>query len=121
MPILVWDSLFASVEFRSEKIDMMVVKLLSSWCPALALFCTSPKAQLGLLLHIQLHCYEDSSFIKSFRTMIQLLYNNDVVSESAIVYWYEKGSSQHGRKALQAQLQPFIEWLEEQEDSDEED
>jgi len=68
---------------------------------------------------IQVNFYEDARFIKQYRAVTQLLYKNDVLSESAILYWAEKGSKTQGRTVFMKQMEPFIHWLKNA--SDEED
>ena len=106
---------------RGDQIEGFAIKLVTSWCPTLAIFCNSAKSELALLLHVQLFCYDDSKFLKHFRPLVQHLYKGDVLSESAILYWFEKGASPQGKSVFLAQMEAFVKWLREQESSDEED
>lgn len=54
--------------------------------------------------------------------MVQHLYKHDVLSENAIVYWFDKGAVAQGRQTLRSQLTGFVCWLKVQEDgSDDEE
>ena len=120
---LLWDSVLSSVDWgsRIDQLESTLQKVLTIWIPSISMFSSvSAKAQLSLMLHIQSFCYEDSRFLKHFRLIIQLLYKLDAVSESAVLYWYSKGASPHGKKVFLSQLEPFIAWLNEQ-DSDEDE
>jgi hypothetical protein len=118
IPSLLWDSLIASYDFssRGDQIEGSAIKLIAQWAPTLAAFCTSAKSELALLVHIQIFCYEDSRFLKHFRIMVQHLYKLDALSESAILYWYSKGAAPQGKNILISQVEPFVHWLQEQED-----
>lgn len=120
---LIWTALLGSMDWSSrvDQIEATVIKLITPWCPTLALYSTSAKSQLALLLHIQSFCYNDSRFLKNFRIIVQNLYKFDVLSESAIMYWFEKGASAQGKNVLVAQIEPFVNWLREQESESEED
>ena len=123
IPSLLWDSIIESVDWgsRMDQLESALQKVLTVWIPTIAIFSSaSAKSQLSLLLHIQSFCYDDSRFLKHFRLIVQLLYKHDAISESAVLYWYSKGASAHGKKVFLSQLEPFIAWLNEQE-SDEED
>ncbi|KAJ2995985.1 Basic leucine zipper and W2 domain-containing protein 2 [Globomyces sp. JEL0801] len=100
-PIL-WDSMMNSVDWSSrvDQIEQNVIKLISLWGPTLDMFTSSAKSQLTLLLKVQAYY--------------------DVLSESAIFYWFEKGAAPQGKNVLLKQMEPFVNWLREQE-SDEED
>jgi hypothetical protein len=60
--------------------------------------------------------------MKIFAKMVQHLYKHDVLSENAIVYWFDKGAVAQGRQTLRSQLTGFVCWLKVQEDgSDDEE
>ncbi|KAF9586569.1 hypothetical protein BGW38_001814 [Lunasporangiospora selenospora] len=122
---LIWTGIMASVDWgtRVDQIDNQILKTIHQHSKLLAAFCTSPKTEIALMQTIQVNFYEDARFIKQFRAVTQLLYKNDVLSESAILYWAEKGSKTQGRTVLMKQMEPFIHWLKnasDDEDSDDE-
>ena len=91
------------------------------WSKVLAAFCTNPKTELALLQKVQVYCYEDAKLMKHFRQIVQILYNSDVISESAILYWAEKGAKNQGKTVFLKQMEPFIHWLKTVESESEEE
>ncbi|KAJ3299180.1 hypothetical protein HK104_009784 [Borealophlyctis nickersoniae] len=122
VPIM-WDAMISAVDWSNNpgQIEGQVVKNLATWGKVFAAFTTSPKTELGLLQKVQQVCYEDARFMKHFRAIVSNLYKHDVVSESAILYWAEKGAAQQGKTIFMKQMEPFIAWLKEQEDESEEE
>ncbi|KAF9154255.1 hypothetical protein BG015_001438 [Linnemannia schmuckeri] len=124
---LVWTGIMTSVDWgtRSDQIDNQILKQVQQYSKLLGAFCTSPKTEIALMQTIQVNFYEDARFIKQFRAVSQLLYKNDVLSESAILYWAEKGSKTQGRTVFMKQMEPFIHWLknasDEEDDSEDEE
>ncbi|KAJ3088670.1 hypothetical protein HK102_008228 [Quaeritorhiza haematococci] len=121
---ILWDAMLAAVDWgnRQEQIDTQLVKQLNTWAKIFVPFTTSPKTELGLLLKIQHVCYEDARFMKYFSKTLQILYNADVLSESAIIYWFEKGAASQGKTVFLKQTEAFVTWLKtEAEGSDEEE
>lgn len=91
--IIFWDSLMASAgdDFaKSEQVDSVIIKILKEWAKVFETLCKTPKSQLGLLNRLQLFCHEDSRFLKHFSVIVQQLYKNDAVCDTAILYWFEK-------------------------------
>ena len=68
---------------------------------------------------VQTACYEDSKLLKLFSDILRVLYDNDVVGEDTIMWWYKKGSAAKGRSVFLRDVEPFIKWLEEAEEEDE--
>ena len=57
-----------------------------------------------------------------FVDLVKHLYDLDIIAEDTINYWYKKGSVPRGRNVFLNDIQPFIKWLEEaEEDEDEEE
>ena len=69
----------------------------------------------------QVYCYEDSKLLKLFCDILRILYNNDIVGEDTIMWWYKKGSSPKGRSVFLRDVEPFIKWLEEAEEEEDDD
>ena len=69
----------------------------------------------------QVYCYEDSKLLKLFSDVVRVLYDHDIVAEDTIVWWYKKGSVAKGRNVFLRDIEPFIKWLEEAEEEEEED
>jgi eIF4-gamma/eIF5/eIF2-epsilon len=60
--------------------------------------------------------------LQIFVDLVKHLYNSDIVGEDTINYWYKKGSVQRGRNVFLNDIKPFIQWLEEaEEDEDDEE
>ncbi|KAI9207903.1 armadillo-type protein [Polychytrium aggregatum] len=120
---LLWQSLIAAIDWsgRAEQMEPQLVKVLGTWPKVFAMYCQSAKTELLLLTTVQKVCYEDARFLKHFKAIVANLYEHDVVSEGAILYWFERGATSHGKTVFLKQLEPFVQWLKEQEDDDEED
>ena len=65
-------------------------------------------------------CYEDSKLLKLFSDILRILYDNDILVEDTIMWWYKKGSAPKGRSVFLRDVGPFIKWLEEAEEEEEE-
>ncbi|KAG0305955.1 hypothetical protein BGZ98_003219 [Dissophora globulifera] len=123
---LIWMGIMSSVDWgtRMDQIDNQILKQVQQYSKLLGAFCTSPKTEIALMQTIQVNFYEDARFTKQYRAVTQQLYKNDVLSESAILYWAEKGSKTQGRTVFMKQMEPFIHWLKnasDEEDSDEDE
>lgn len=66
-------------------------------------------------------CYEDARFMKFFVKIIQLLYKEDVLSDNALIYWFEKGASSQGKTVFLKQMDAFIQWVKSQDDDSDEE
>jgi hypothetical protein len=112
----VWDS----IDFgnRSDQMEANIKRQLEHWSPILEVFTTSPKTEINLLCKVQKSCYEDVKLMKHFRHAIYCLYQGDVLSEAAILYWSEKAMLPSGKAVFAKQMAPFIEWLKTAEDEE---
>jgi hypothetical protein len=59
--------------------------------------------------------------VQIFVDLVKHLYQTDIIAEDTINYWYKKGSVPRGRNVFLNDIQPFIKWLEEAEEDDEEE
>lgn len=120
---IIWDSFIESIEWggKAEQIDVQIVKALNNWAAVFVPFCSTPKTELNLMLQIQIMCYEDARFMKFFVKMIQFLYKHDVLSDGALIYWFEKGAASQGKTVFLKQMEAFVAWVKAQEDDSEED
>lgn len=85
-------------------------------------FVTNAKLELTVLVTLQVLCYEDNRLLKLFKDIVKLLYNADVIGEDTITHWHKKGSHPKGRNVFLKDMEPFIKWLDEaEEEEDEED
>lgn len=113
--------LSASVGRNQAQIHFGVLKAVKTFGPALARLSSSPRLEASLLQTVQVTCYEESRLLKIFKDIVKILYDADVVSESAIRFWYTKGSAPKGRNVFLSDMQPFIQWLDEAEEEEDED
>jgi len=115
----VWDA----IDFgnKPDQMEAQIKRQLEFWCPILEVFTTSPKTEIKLLCKVQKTCYEDVKLMKFFRHTIYCLYQGDVLSEAAILYWSDKAMLPQGKNVFAKQMAPFIEWLKTAEDEDDSD
>ncbi|KAI8838609.1 armadillo-type protein [Chytridium lagenaria] len=106
---------------KAEQIEPQIVKSLQTWPKLLEVFCTNAKTEIVFLQRLQNVCYEDARLTKHFRTIASSLYKHDVLSEAAILYWFEKGAQAQGKAMFVKQMEPFVEWLKAQEEESEEE
>lgn len=76
--------------------------------PILEPFCPNPKCELALINTIQLHCYEDPRLMKSFSNILKVLYNEDVITDQAILYWAQKGAKAQGKAQFLKATEPLV-------------
>ncbi|KAJ3066385.1 hypothetical protein HDU98_010325 [Podochytrium sp. JEL0797] len=123
--IVLWDTIVASVEWSSKPdgFENQLNKTLATFPKLLESLSTSPKTEITLLQRVQLLCYQDARFIKHFRLIVTTFYKHDIVSEAAVLFWYEKagGALAQGKAVFLKQMEPFVEWLKAQEDESDDD
>jgi hypothetical protein len=120
---IIWQSMINTVDMmgRADQIESQVLRAIAQWTKVLEAFCTSPKTEIVLLQKVQTTCYEDVKLTKYFRRIIQTLYKNDCLSDNAILYWNDKAHLAQGKTLFLKQLEPFVVWLRDNEDSSEEE
>ncbi|KAJ3055272.1 Casein kinase I isoform delta [Rhizophlyctis rosea] len=108
IPIL-WDGLVAAVDWssRPERIQMTLLELVEKYHTTLTAI-SSPKSEIALLHRIQKFCYDDKRFMDHYLTIVQNLYKHNVVSDSAIIYWAEKGAAAQGKTVFVKQMELFV-------------
>uniref|UniRef100_A0A7S2Z565 W2 domain-containing protein n=1 Tax=Chloropicon laureae TaxID=464258 RepID=A0A7S2Z565_9CHLO len=129
LPVL-WTTIMDSVQ-RSAKSNtqqqthLSVLKLIKTWMKMFQTHCRTSRQELVLMNVIQVYCYEDQGLLKLYPKIIQMMYDSDVIAEDTILLWYKQGSSPKGRQVFLSDMQPFIAWLqeasEEEEDSSDEE
>ncbi|EDR11823.1 uncharacterized protein LACBIDRAFT_189130 [Laccaria bicolor S238N-H82] len=119
----IWQGLMTSVDWsaRPDQIEGLALREVGKFAPILEPFCTGAKTQVSLINVVQVYCYEDTRIIKAFPQILKVLYNKDCISDQAIIYWHQKGSKPQGRQHFLKSTEPLVKFLQEQEDSDEED
>ncbi|GFH22329.1 W2 domain-containing protein [Haematococcus lacustris] len=101
---------------NQQQIMQAIVAKIKTYHKLLSTFATNGKLELGLLLVVQVQCYEDNRLLKLFSDIVRVLYDADIVGEDAIFHWYKKGSHPKGRNVFTKDIEPFIKWLEEAEE-----
>ncbi|KIY46214.1 ARM repeat-containing protein [Fistulina hepatica ATCC 64428] len=121
----IWQGLMSSVDWsaRPDQIESLAIREVAKFAPVLEAFCTGPKSEVALINVVQVHCYEDTRIMKSFPQILKVLYNKDVITDQAIIYWHQKGSKPQGRQHFLKSTETLVKFLQEEEDSgeDEED
>ncbi|ORY05221.1 ARM repeat-containing protein [Basidiobolus meristosporus CBS 931.73] len=131
---IVWEGLMAGIDWngREENFNEQFLKMIHQYSPLLEVYCNIPedqpatkaqktaaaKANLALLNRAQVYFYENAKLTKHFRQLLVVLYNNDVLSADAILYWHQNSA----KTVFKKQLEPLIEKLQDSDDeeSDEE-
>ncbi|KAJ2110511.1 hypothetical protein IW146_005869 [Coemansia sp. RSA 922] len=124
--VLVWDGVLGAVDWalRSEQIETQALNQVKRYAPVLEVLTTEPKSEIALIKHIQRYVYDDPKLTKSFGRMVFELYNADVLSDSAIIFWAAKGARPEGKAIFLKQTETLVkrlEALEGEDDDDEED
>ncbi|XP_053184822.1 eIF5-mimic protein 2-A-like [Scomber japonicus] len=123
---LIWSSVMSSVEWnkKEELVTEQAIKHLKQYSPLLKAFTSQGLSELTLLLKIQEYCYDNIHFMNSFQKIVVLLYKADVLSEEAILKWYNDAQRAKGKSVFLEQMKKFVEWLksaEEESESEEEE
>lgn len=97
--------------------DSKLLKVGWSSCfrPACFTRCVQAHCSVGVF-HVSVFGY-----LQIFVEIVKHLYDMDVLEEDTINFWYKKGSVTRGRNVFLNDIQPFIKWLEDAEEDDEED
>ncbi|KAF8134551.1 hypothetical protein EV363DRAFT_1430096 [Boletus edulis] len=118
----IWQGLMASVDWnaRPDQIEGLALREIGKFSPILEAFCNGPKVEVALINQVQVHCYEDTRIMKTFPHILKVLYNNDCISDQAIIYWHQKGAKPQGKQYFLKSTEALVKFLQEQ-DSDEDD
>ena len=114
-------ALDSTVGKNTQQTHFSVLKALKRYHKALLSVINNAKLEAVLMNTIQVTCYEDSRLLKLFADIIKILYDVDVLEEDTIRHWYTKGSNPKGRNVFLRDLEPFITWLDEAEEEDDEE
>ncbi|KAJ3119419.1 hypothetical protein HK098_005511 [Nowakowskiella sp. JEL0407] len=120
---LVWDAFITSVDWstRPDQMEGLLQKELTTHGAVFENLCTMPKTEIKLLQKVQVMCFEDARFLRLFKNICMSFYKSDVVSASALLYWYEKGAVVQGKTTFLKQMEGFIVWLKKQEEEESEE
>ncbi|KAN0064657.1 hypothetical protein ACQY0O_002287 [Thecaphora frezii] len=119
----IWEGIMKAIDWsvRQDQLEGAVIKEIKKDCPILEPFCGSARAQIALINSAQVFCYADTRVIKSFPKILQTLYNGDVISDDAILYWAHKGAKPQGKAHFLKACEPLIKFLQEDDDDDEDE
>ncbi|KAI6046135.1 armadillo-type protein [Pisolithus marmoratus] len=118
-----WQGLMATVDWntRPDQIEGLALREIGNFAPVLEAFSKNAKVEVALINAVQVHCYDDTRIMKAFVSMLKVLYNKDCVSDQAIIYWHQKGSKPQGRQYFLNATEGLVKYLQEQEDSEDEE
>jgi hypothetical protein len=119
-----WQALVKSINMtgkNNQQIVQALAKQIKAYKSLLSTYATNGKLELSLLVTIQVVCYEDNRLLKLFSDIVRVLYDLDVLGEDTVLHWYKKGSHPKGRNVFLKDIEPFIKWLEEAEEEDEDE
>ncbi|OLY81619.1 Basic leucine zipper and W2 domain-containing protein 1 [Smittium mucronatum] len=124
--VLIWDAIIGNIKWgmRSEVIEQQALSEVKEYADVFTPFTSSPKSEMALLKHIQKYCYEDAKLMRLFSQIVRILYNEDVLSHDAIIFWANKGALPQGKSTFIKQMDKFVAFLnsiEDEEESDESD
>lgn len=118
----IWTSVMDAVEWSPKNVQQNLnnaMRQVKKWAKLLGAICTKGKHEVLLIYAIQTYCYENTKLMKLFPQIVRTLYDADVLAEDTILYWYSKGQNQKGRQIFLRDMEPFVKWLEEAEEEDE--
>ncbi|KAJ0014568.1 hypothetical protein Pint_21269 [Pistacia integerrima] len=118
---ILWDVLMDAVQWSGKNQQQnanSALRQVKTWAELLNIFCTNGKLELELMYKVQMQCYEDAKLMKLFPEIIRSLYDQDVLAEDTVLYWFRKGTNPKGRQTFVKALEPFVKWLEEAEEEE---
>lgn len=121
--VMLWRCIMGSVEWnkKEELVAEQALKHLKIYCPLFLPFCEQGTPQLTLLIKMQEYCYDNMNFMKVFHKIVLLFYKNDILTEQAILKWYNESHIPKGKSVFLAQMKKMVDWLltaEEESDSE---
>lgn len=119
----IWAAIMADVDWtaKPEQLEALALKNIKTYASLMEPFCTTAKAQVSLINTAQVYCYTETRIIKAFPQILKVLYNEDCISDQAIIYWAQKGASAQGKGHFVKAAEPLVKFLQAQDDDDEED
>lgn len=99
-------------------------RLFTKWKSILEHYMTNEDDQVEVLLKFEETCQEATgkAFAPIFCPVLRVLYDQDIISEDAIVSWAsEKQDAEEGDKLFLKQCEAFIKWLQEASEEDDDD
>ncbi|KDO54042.1 hypothetical protein CISIN_1g01470512mg, partial [Citrus sinensis] len=96
---ILWDILMDAVQWSGKNQQQnanAALRQVKTWAQLLNTFCTNAKLELELMYKVQMQCYEDAKLMKLFPEIVRSLYDQDVLAEDTILYWFRKGTNPKG-------------------------
>lgn len=121
--VILWRSIMNAVEWnkKEELLAEQALKHLKQHYELFVPFTQRGTPQLTLLIKMQEFCYENMNFMKVFHKIVLHFYKCDILSEDAILKWYNEAHSDKGKNVFQSQMKKMVDWLqtaEEESDSE---
>ncbi|OMH82399.1 Basic leucine zipper and W2 domain-containing protein 1 [Zancudomyces culisetae] len=116
MATLLWDAILSYLRSSSDLVaeQQQFIAEVRKYSDSLLVFTDSAKAEMALLQHLQKSFYEDASLMKFFASVVRVFYEEDVLSNDAILFWAKKGALSQGKSTFMKQMSKFIDYLEQQ-------
>ncbi|KAJ2716866.1 hypothetical protein H4R19_000390 [Coemansia spiralis] len=125
MVVLAWDGIMRAVNWptKVEQIESRALRQIQRHSDVLEVLTTEPKSEIALLKHVQLYAHNEPRLTRFFGRMVLELYNTDVLSDSAIIFWSTKGAKPEGKSGFLKQTEALVRKLQamEGDDSDSDD
>eukprot|EP00731_Ephydatia_muelleri_P031562 Em0023g69a len=121
--VILWRSIMNAVEWnkKEELLAEQALKHLKQHYELFIPFTHRGTPQLTLLIKMQEFCYENMNFMKVFHKIVLHFYKSEILSEDAILKWYNEAHSDKGKNVFRAQMKKMVEWLQSaEEESDSE-
>jgi len=111
-------------ETKQTSVANAINPLLSKWGPLLSRFVDNDEDQTELIYTLEEYCSKDGEGYKIFHNLFQFvlhsLYENEVVSEDAVLEWAETLQAEPAEEQVfLKQCEKFLKWLKEAEEDDE--
>lgn len=105
---------------EGAKLLAQVKKLVGQFTDLIGKYVRSPLSQADCLKALEVHTKgHKETFLPILAKLVQVLYDVELVSEEAVLVWYQKAITDSD---LKKKVKPFVEWLqEEDEESSEQD
>ena len=107
---VVWEGLMRGLdaEVKQDQMELLVPKEVERLASVLEPWTSSARAEIALINTIQLHCYTDTRLFRSFAVFLKILYNENVLSDGAILYWASKGAKPQGKQHFLKLAEPLL-------------
>ncbi|KAL7415507.1 hypothetical protein BDY24DRAFT_349433 [Mrakia frigida] len=113
-----WNALMASFDWAGRSDQFAKIK---TFFPVLAPFAKKPLEQVNLLQIVQVYCYDEQKAMKSFPSLVRILWEADLVSDNALIYWFDKGAKPQGKEYFVKSVQALYDHVTEESDDEEDE